>query len=345
MTTSRHDLDRAGLAELLVDHPRYRVEQVWDGLYRQGLEPEEVTTLPLALRAELADRLPPALTAVARRDGDGGETVKWAWAVAGGAQVESVLLHYPDRSTVCISTQAGCAMACGFCATGQAGFTRHLTTGEIVEQVVRARREAAPRRLSNVVFMGMGEPLANYDATWAAVERIHDALGIGARHLTISTVGIVPGIRRLAGEALPVSLAVSLHAADDELRDQLVPINRRYPLAAVEAACAEWREAHGRRLSFEWAMIDGTNDRPEDAEALAVIARRQRAHVNLIPLNPTPGYGTRGSPPEVVDGFARQLRRRGVAVTVRQNRGVDIDAACGQLATPVNVGRGPSPDG
>jgi 23S rRNA (adenine2503-C2)-methyltransferase len=259
--------------------------------------------------------------------------------------VETVLLHYPERSTVCVSTQAGCAMACGFCATGQAGFARHLTTGEIVEQVVRARREARPRRLSNVVFMGMGEPLANYDATLAAVERIHDALGIGARHLTISTVGIVPGIRRLAEEALPVSLAVSLHAADDTLRDELVPVNRRYPLAALEEACATWRAAHGRRLSFEWAMIDGTNDRPRDADALAALARRQRAHVNLIPLNPTPGYGARGSPPATVAEFARHLRRLGVAVTVRQNRGVDIDAACGQLATPVTLGPGPSPSG
>ena len=169
---------------------------------------------------------------------DGGDTVKWLWALDGGAHVETVLMHYPDRSTVCVSTQAGCAMGCGFCATGQAGFERHLSVGEIVEQVIEAARRAAPRRVSNVVFMGMGEPLANYDATWAAVERLHGDVGISARHLTLSTVGIVPGIRRLATEALPVNLAVSLHAANDRLRDELVPINRRYPLAALAEACA-----------------------------------------------------------------------------------------------------------
>ncbi|HYF46638.1 MAG TPA: 23S rRNA (adenine(2503)-C(2))-methyltransferase RlmN, partial [Acidimicrobiales bacterium] len=221
--TSRYDLDREGLAAVLAGHPRYRVDQVWNGLYAQAREPEEITNLPKELRAELAERLPPALEEVVRLEGDGGETVKWAWAVEGGHRVETVLMHYPDRTTVCVSTQAGCAMACDFCATGQAGFARHLTTGEIVEQVVRARRASGDKRLSNVVFMGMGEPLANYDPTWAAVERLHDDLGLGARSLTISTVGIVPGIRRLATESLPVNLAVSLHAANDELRDTIVP--------------------------------------------------------------------------------------------------------------------------
>ena len=342
--TNRYDLDRAGLEGLLADQPRYRVDQVWEGLYRQGRDVEDITNLPLGLRAELAERLPLALLEVARRSGDGGETVKWAWEVAGGHRIETVLLHYPRRSTVCVSTQAGCAMACDFCATGQAGFARHLTTGEIVEQVVRARREAGPRRVSNIVFMGMGEPLANYDATWAAVERLHDGLGIGARGLTVSTVGIVPGILRLAEESLPVNLAVSLHAANDTLRDELVPVNRRYPLAELEAACALWREVKGRRLSFEWAMIAGTNDRPEDADELAVIAGRLRAHVNLIPLNPTPGFGTQGSSPETVEAFRDRLATTGIAVTIRQNRGVDIDAACGQLAgAPVSApGRSPA---
>jgi len=329
---SRYDLDRGDLEALLADQPRYRVDQVWDGLHRQGRDPEAITNLPLALRARLAEHLPLALREVARRTSDGGETVKWAWAVDGGHTIETVLLHYADRSTVCVSTQAGCAMACDFCATGQAGFARHLTVGEIVEQVVHARRAAGDRRVSNIVFMGMGEPLANYDATWGALRRLHDDLGIGARGLTVSTVGIVPGIRRLATESLPVNLAVSLHAANDELRDALVPINKRYPLADLEAACTEWQEAKGRRLSFEWAMIADTNDRPQDADELAVLARRQRAHVNLIPLNPTPGFGTLGSSPAAVEAFRRRLREAGVNVTVRQNRGVDIDAACGQLA-------------
>jgi 23S rRNA (adenine2503-C2)-methyltransferase len=350
---SRYDHDRAGLAALLDGQPSYRVDQVWKGLYERGAELDELTDLPKSLRAGLADDLPLALHAVTEQQADGGETVKWLWQLADGAKVETVLMHYPERSTVCISTQAGCAMACGFCATGQAGFERHLSVGEIVEQVVVARRAAAAhdRRLSNVVFMGMGEPLANYDRTWAAVERLHGGLGLSARHLTVSTVGVVPGIRRLAQEDLPVNLAVSLHAADDELRDELVPINRRYPLAVLEAACAEYLEAKNRRLSFEWAMIAGTNDRPEDAERLAAIARRLRAHVNLIPLNPTPGSLAEPTPPDGVRAFHRRLRDLGANATVRQNRGTDIDAACGQLrashevATPVALGATRSPEG
>jgi len=200
---------------------------------------------------------------------------------------------------------------------------------------VRARRRATdrsdPRRVSNVVFMGMGEPLANYDRTWAAVERLHGDMGLSARHLTVSTVGIVPGIRRLATEDLPVNLAVSLHAANDELRTEMVPINARYPLAMLAEACAEYLEAKNRRLSFEWALIDGVNDRRQDATELADYALALRAHVNLIPLNPTPGYATRGTPPARVTAFRDLLQSFGVNATVRQNRGTDIDAACGQL--------------
>jgi 23S rRNA (adenine2503-C2)-methyltransferase len=225
-------------------------------------------------------------------------------------------------------------MACGFCATGQAGFRRHLTGGEIVEQVVRAAREAksTERRLSNVVFMGMGEPLANYDATWAAVQRLHDDLGLSARHITISTVGIVPGIHRLARETLPVGLAVSLHAANDKLRGELVPVNRRYPLASLIAACRAYIGNRNRRLSFEWACIAGVNDRLSDADELAEIAVPLGAHVNLIPLNPTPGYLVMGSTRTAVRSFATALQDRGVNATVRQTRGQSIDAACGQLA-------------
>jgi len=225
-------------------------------------------------------------------------------------------------------------MCCTFCATGQAGFTRHLTVGEIVEQVVAATRAARPRRLTNVVFMGMGEPLANYDRTWAAIVRIHTALGISARRLTVSTVGIVPGIRRLAAEELPVNLAVSLHAANDARRDELVPINRRYPLSVLAEACAAYVAATHRRLSFEWALIDGVNDGVSDADELAAYARPLGAHVNLIALNPTPGYAVRGTPPDRVQGFADALDARGVNATVRATRGVEIDAACGQLAAP-----------
>jgi 23S rRNA (adenine2503-C2)-methyltransferase len=341
-----YDISRPELGELLADEPSYRVDQVWKGLYDHGTMPWELTTLPKALRARLESEpaLAPSLEPVIELTADRGTTVKWLWQLADGARVETVLMHYRDRSTVCVSTQAGCAMGCGFCATGQAGFERHLSTGEIVEQVARARRAAAAtgRRVGNVVFMGMGEPLANYDRVWAAVERLHDNVGLAARHLTISTVGIVPGIRRLASERLPVNLAVSLHAATDERRDQLVPVNRRYPLAELRAACEDYLAAKGRRLSFEWALIDGINDRPTDAGELAAIARPLGAHVNLIPLNPTPGYPVRGTSTAGVRAFRDRLVALGVNATIRQNRGTSIDAACGQLRAahevPVEVG-------
>jgi len=346
---SRFDLSRSELAALVADEPSYRVEQIWAGLHA-GAELDELTALPKALRSRLEAEgaLAPALEPVVESVGDRGQTVKSLWQLHDGTQIESVLMHNRGWSTVCVSTQAGCAMGCGFCATGQAGFDRNLSVGEIVEQVVRARRRAAPRRLSNVVFMGMGEPLANYDRMWAAVERLHGDLGLSARHLTVSTVGIVPGIHKLAAEALPVNLAVSLHAADDELRDRLVPINRRYPLAVLMDACRAYLEAKGRRLSFEWALIDGVNDRDADADGLAALARSLRAHVNLIPLNATPGYPTKGSPRARVVAFRDRLVAAGANATVRRTRGNDIDAACGQLrasaAAPVALSsRAPRP--
>jgi 23S rRNA (adenine2503-C2)-methyltransferase len=291
-----------------------------------------MTNLPRPLRARLEEALPSALGLLTESRSDGGQTVKRLWALSDGARVETVLMRYPDRATVCVSSQAGCAMGCAFCATGQAGFGRHLTSGEIVEQVVWAKRAAHPDRLSNVVFMGMGEPLANYDRVWMAIVRLHDDLGLSARHLTVSTVGVAPGIRRLAHEALPVNLAVSLHAANDTLRDRLVPINRRYPLGVLLEACRQYRTAKGRRLSFEWALISGVNDRPLDAIELAGLATPLAAHVNLIPLNPTPGYATRGTAPDGVRTFRDRLVDLGVNATVRRNRGSQIDAACGQLA-------------
>ncbi len=341
---TRYDVSREQLAELLAGTPRYRVDQAWSGLYTRLGEPDSWTDLPKALRADLAALLPPALTPVTESVSDKGDTVKFLWELAGGSRIETVLMLYRDRATVCISSQAGCAMGCGFCATGQAGFTRHLSTGEIVEQVVRAteRARATERRVSNLVFMGMGEPMANEAAVWSAVERIHGDLGLSARHITISTVGIIPGIRKLATRPLPVNLAVSLHAANDTLRDELVPINRRYPIDDLVGACREYLGVRNRRISFEWAMIDGVNDRDSDAKELAAVCRRLRpaAHVNLIPLNPTPGYPTRGSSLKRVHEFRDELERLGANATVRQNRGTDIDAACGQLAAgqPVTVG-------
>jgi 23S rRNA (adenine2503-C2)-methyltransferase len=327
-----YELSRADLNDLLEGEPGFRARQVWDGLHLRVQRPEEMTELPAPLRDRLAAALPAALHEAARQTADGGDTIKWLWQLADGSRVESVLMAYPDRVTVCVSTQAGCAMACQFCATGQAGFRRHLSSGEIVEQVVVAMREALPRRLSNVVFMGMGEPLANYDRVWAGVVRLHAEMGLSARHLTLSTVGLVPGIRRLAAETLPVNLAVSLHAANDALRDQLVPINRRYPLAVLSDACREYVERSGRRLSIEWAMIDRVNDTARDAAELAAFVRPLRAHVNLIPLNPTPGYAVVGSPGERVRSFRDELASLRVNATIRVTRGVEIDAACGQLA-------------
>ncbi len=338
------DLDRNALGELLADHPKYRVDQVWKGMHEQGLAPSEISTLPKALRQELAETLAPALTPAARQETADGMTVKRLWELPGGARVESVLMHYPQRSTVCISSQAGCAMACGFCATGQAGFERHLSVGEILEQVVVARNEAAPRRLSNIVFMGMGEPFANYDRVMAATRRIIDDLGIGQRKITVSTVGLVPQMRRFADEGLQVGLAVSLHAANNELRTELVPINKRNPIEDIVGASRTYRQNTGRRVSFEWAMIADTNDRDSDARELIKVANDARAHVNLIPLNPTPGWPTVGTAPERIRQFAAQLEAGGVNVTVRANRGTDIDAACGQLranheAKPVTLRR------
>ncbi len=340
---SPYDLSQQELARLLEGEAPYRVRQVWDGLHTRVRRPEEMTELPAALRDALAHAMPPALTEQARQSADSGETTKWLWTLHDGARIETVLMRYPDRVTVCVSTQAGCAMACQFCATGQAGFQRHLSQGEIVEQVAAAMRDAAPRRLSNVVFMGMGEPLANYDRVWGAVVRLHGEMGLSARHLTLSTVGIVPGIRRLAAETLPVNLAVSLHAANDALRNELVPINRRYPLAELAAACSAYVEASGRRLSIEWALIDGVNDRDLDATELAAFARPLGAHVNLIPLNPTPGYPVVGSPPARVRLFRDLLAARRVNATIRVTRGAEIDAACGQLAAAAVSAPLPSP--
>lgn len=331
----RYDLSPTELGALLGAEPPYRTRQVWDGLYRQLSEPAALTALPRRLRDRLADQeeLAPSLSLAGAWTTDRGRTEKWLWRLADGAKVESVLMRYPRRATVCVSSQAGCAIGCPFCATGQAGLRRNLTVGEIVEQVVRAMAASrGARPLSNVVFMGMGEPLANYERVWAAVERICGDLELSARHVTISTVGVVPGIHRLATERLPVGLAVSLHAANDRLRDRLVPLNRRYPLAELLAACRDYRAATRRRLSFEWALIEGVNDALRDAEELARLARPLSAHVNVIPLNRTRGYEGRGPSVDAVTRFAGWLEDAGLRVTVRDTRGSDIDAACGQLA-------------
>jgi 23S rRNA (adenine2503-C2)-methyltransferase len=332
--TTRYAARQPQLEEIVatLDEPAYRARQLYEGLYRQRRPLDELTNIPRVLLARLADELPLALTVDTMQLADDDTTAKWLWRAADGAQIETVLMRYSARATVCVSSQAGCAMGCTFCATGQAGFERHLSAGEIVEQVLRAQH-ASPQRVSNVVFMGMGEPLANTEAVLDACTRLHDDVGLSARHLTVSTVGVVPGIERLTEFELPVTLAVSLHAPDDALREQLVPLNRRYPLAAVLDAARAYAERKGRRVSFEYACIDGVNDLPHQADALAgrLTGFRGGAHVNLIPLNDTAGYPGRPSDGRRIAAFADRLRAGGVEATVRRNRGTAIDAACGQL--------------
>jgi 23S rRNA (adenine2503-C2)-methyltransferase len=341
-TPSRYGASRDDVAAVLEvwGEPRYRVDQVWSA-FHAPYPLDDATALPRTLRDRLADAFALALAPAVQSTSTDGMTSKWLWTcTSDGAQVETVLMRSPTRATVCVSSQAGCAMGCTFCATGQAGFERHLDAGEIVEQVARCGH-ATDQRVSNVVFMGMGEPLANYDATWAAVERLHGGFGISARRITVSTVGVVPGIRRLATESLPVTLAVSLHAPDDALRDQLVPLNRRYPIAEVLDAAADFAGAHGRRITFEYACIAGVNDRLDQADALGELLRAfpgaGGAHVNLIPLNPTAGFGGHAARADRLRAFAERLAARGVTATIRRNRGTDIDAACGQLRARVAI--------
>lgn len=318
--------------------PAYRARQIHEALWARRATLDDATDLPRSMRSELETSLPLALDLDTESRSDDGRTVKWLWrSRRDDVQIETVLMEYPDRATVCVSSQAGCAMGCTFCATGQAGFERHLEAGEIVEQVLRAQH-ATDRRVSNVVFMGMGEPLANYEATVGAIERLHADLGISARHITVSTVGVVPGMRRLAGERIPVTLAVSLHAPDDELRSSLVPLNARYPIDEVLDAAAEFAASRGRRVTFEYACIADVNDTDVHADRLAARLAPLGplgTHVNLIPLNPTAGFSTRGSARVRVLDFAARLRTHGVTATVRRNRGTDIDGACGQLRARV----------
>lgn len=343
--------ERADVAAELGERP-FRARQLavhyFEHLTR---DPARMTDLPAAGRERLVGTLlPELLTPVRVLTADAGATVKTLWRLHDGALVESVLMRYRDRVTLCVSSQAGCGMNCPFCATGQAGLTRNLSAAEIVEQVVAAARSlrdgevaggavATPLRVSNVVFMGMGEALANYRAAMTAVRAMTapppDGLGISARGVTVSTVGLVPAIDRLAGEGVPVTLALSLHAPDDELRDELVPVNTRWRVGQALDAARRYFEATGRRVSIEYALIRDVNDQSWRADLLVdeLLARgRGWVHVNPIPLNPTPGSRWTASDPHVEAEFVRRLRRRGIPTTVRDTRGSDIDGACGQLA-------------
>jgi 23S rRNA (adenine2503-C2)-methyltransferase len=324
--------------------PGFRAKQIANQYYgRLQADPQQMTDLPAAARDAVCDALFPALMSAVRQvQCDAGDTRKILWRGTDGATFESVLMRYPDRNTVCISSQAGCGMACPFCATGQGGLTRNLSTAEIVEQVRAAAvavRDEFGDRLSNVVFMGMGEPLANYARVVAAVRRITaappDGFGISVRSVTVSTVGLAPAIRKLADEQLGVTLALSLHTPDDELRDTLVPVNNRWKVSEVLDAARFYAEATGRRVSIEYALIRDVNDQPWRADLLGSLLHQALgplAHVNLIPLNPTPGSKWDASPKPVEREFVRRVLAKGVSCTVRDTRGREIAAACGQLA-------------
>jgi len=333
------DLDHSELESLLesVGQPRYRADQIWQWLYKQlATEIQDMTSLPKALRTKLEEvavlHTPRVL---ATQESLTGETSKDLLEMRDGEQVEVVLMRYIERRTVCVSTQVGCAIGCKFCATGQMGFQRNLSSGEIVAQVLHFERRlrAQGRRVTNIVFMGMGEPLLNYDNTLAAIKRLMDPAGlqIGQRRMTLSTVGISTAIRRFSKEKLQVNLAVSLHAATDELRTELMPVDRRHDLDALFAAVQEYINRTNRQVTFEWALIDGVNDTPEQATALAARIAGMLVHVNLIPLNPTDGYPGQPSSEERVAAFTDILDRRHIPYTLRLRRGGDIQAGCGQL--------------
>ena len=329
--------------------PGFRAGQVSHHYFaRLEDDPEQMTDLPAALRAPLAAALlPTLLTPVHTLEADRGTTRKTLWRLHDGALVESVLMRYPGRVTMCVSSQAGCGMACPFCATGQGGLQRNMSTAEIVEQVLSGARSlgrgdvpGGPGRISNVVFMGMGEPLANYRAVIGAVRRMTDpppdGLGMSARGVTVSTVGLVPRMRQLVEEGIPVTLALSLHAPDDELRNELVPVNTRWSVDEAVDAAWDYARVTRRRVSIEYAMIKDINDQAWRADLLGDLLRARGdwgwVHVNLIPLNPTPGSKWTASRQEDEDEFVRRLENKGIPTTVRDTRGREIDGACGQLA-------------
>jgi len=344
------------LAGWLADRgePAYRARQITDAVWGGAVASiEGAITLPVGLRRELAEAFVfDTVGETEVRVADGGLTEKALHRLGDGALIDSVLMHYParpgsrERHTLCISSQAGCAVGCPFCATGELGFGRDLQTAEIVDQVRFASRRlvADGRRLTNIVFMGMGEPLLNLDRVLAAIEALNDRhrFGLGARHITVSTSGVVPGIRRLTALGPQFTLAVSLHAARDPLRDVLVPLNRRWPVAEVVAAARDHAGATGRRISYEVTMIGGINDTELDAEAMVELLRGDHAHVNLIPMNPVAHTPWTASPMTVIERFAATLRAAGIETTIRRNRGQEVGAACGQLAAE-RAGEPPAP--
>ncbi|OGO17925.1 MAG: 23S rRNA (adenine(2503)-C(2))-methyltransferase [Chloroflexi bacterium RBG_16_48_8] len=318
--------------------PDYRATQLWQGLYKHLYDtPNQFTTLPLHLRKKIEERFTfHSFESLIHVNSEDGETEKVLLRSDDDQRIETVLMYYDKRRTVCLSTQAGCAMGCVFCATGQMGFHGNLSRGQIVEQVLYYARKLSQRddQVSNIVTMGMGEPFHNYDATMDALDILNhpDGFNFGARRMTVSTVGVIPMIERFTREGRRVNLAVSLHAATNELRDQLVPINRKYPLESLLRACNEYVSLSGRRISFEWALIDGVNDSLEQAQKCSDLLKGLVCHVNLIPLNPTDGYAPSGASQVTATTFRHFLQSHGIPTTIRLRRGIDIHAGCGQLA-------------
>lgn len=318
--------------------PSYRAQQIWEGLYQQlWATPEEFSNLSKDLRHRLAEHFSFShLEESTSLQSTDEQTSKSLFILPDGQAIETVLMRYDQRRTVCISTQAGCALGCTFCATGQMGFRRNLSSGEIAEQVLVFARQlkAEGEKVTNVVLMGMGEPFQNYDASLEAIERLNHpgGLNLGARRFTISTVGLIPAIKRFTAEKRQIGLAISLHAVDDKLRSSMLPINERYPIAELIQACEEYVEISGRRITFEWALIKDVNDSPEQAQKLANLLEGLNCHVNIIPLNPTEGFAGKKSTRERVAEFQKTLKSKGISCTVRVRRGIDIQAGCGQLA-------------
>ncbi len=335
-----YDCDLVPLQEVLSKwgEADYRGNQLWQGMYRElKVNAAEISNLPETLRQKITDNFEFShLTPTSNQMSKDGSTRKVLFSLPDGNAVETVLMRYEKRETLCISTQSGCALGCVFCATGQMGFRRNLSSGEIIEQVVFFARELkdSDRKITNVVFMGMGEPFHNYEGTLAAIDRLNHKAGmnLGARRFTISTVGLVPEILRFADERRQTNLAVSLHAADDELRNSLLPINKKYPLNELINACRAYISKTNRRITFEWALIQDVNDSIEQAHKLSSLIRGLLSHVNVIPLNPTRDYSGLATTMERAREFQAILERNGIPCTIRTRRGIDIHAGCGQLA-------------
>jgi 23S rRNA (adenine2503-C2)-methyltransferase len=343
MLTPVYDLSFPELSSLMAEfgQPKYRADQIWKDLYQQFWNsPDQFTNLPSSLRSLLAEKLQFQVIKPARVvNSSDGQTVKTLFQLHDGKSIEAVLMRYEKRNTLCISTQAGCAMGCVFCATGQMGFKRHLSSGEIVAQVMHYARQLHElgKVVTNVVVMGMGEPFHNYDNTLAAIDRLNDADGynLGARRFTISSVGLIPAIKRFASEKRQINLAISLHAADDALRTSMLPVNKRYPIDELLEACREYVDMTGRRITFEWALVNGINDTPTQAHLLARKLKGLLCHVNAIPLNPTQGYSGQPTTRANANKFKEILNSYGIPCTIRLRRGIDIKAGCGQLASQV----------